>query len=175
MQIDRPPRLTADPAIHPLSSIAGAQALEPAESRLKACRACGEVQSLPAPKVGHDRKCARCGETMGSGRVHLETALPILVAGLIAFIVVLSMPLLRIELQGQHADAGLITGVTGFLHYGNAPMALFAFVCVVFAPLGRLVCRGRPRTAQSAECDAREAAARKLATELSAQVSVLAF
>jgi paraquat-inducible protein A len=132
--------LTSDPATHSLSGLTGSQALEPAESRLKACRACGEVQSLPSPRPGYDRKCARCGETMGSGRVHLDMALPILVAGLIAVIVVLSMPLLRIELQGQHADAGLMTSVTGFLHYGMAPMALFTFVCIVFAPLGRLVC-----------------------------------
>jgi paraquat-inducible protein A len=132
--------LTVDPATHPLSGLTGSQALEPAESRLKACRACGEAQSLPAPRAGHDRKCVRCGETMGSGRVHLDMAPPILAAGLIAFIVVLSMPLLRIELQGQHADAGLMTGVTGFLHYGMWPMALFSFACIVFAPLGRVVC-----------------------------------
>jgi paraquat-inducible protein A len=131
--------LTADPATHPLSGLTGSQALEPAESRLKACRACGDVQSLPAPRAGYDRKCGRCGETMGSGLIHLDMALPVLVAALIAFIVLLSLPLLRIELQGQHADGGLMTGVSGFLHYGMAPMALFTFACMVFAPLGRVV------------------------------------
>jgi paraquat-inducible protein A len=125
--------------MHPLSGISRARAFEPAESRLKACRACGEVQSLPAPRPGYDRKCARCGETMGSGLLNLDMALPILVAALIAFIVLLSLPLLRIELQGQHADGGLMTGVSGFLHYGMAPMALFTFACMVFAPLGRVV------------------------------------
>ena len=127
-----------EPASSSLSGFSGAQA-EPAESRLKACRACGDVQSLPAPRVGYDRKCRRCGETMGSGLVHLDMALPVLLAALIAFIVLLSLPLLRIELQGQHADGGLTTGVSGFWHYGMAPMALFTFACMVFAPMGRVV------------------------------------
>ncbi len=106
-------------------------------SGLKECRACGEVQALPAPHAGYDRKCGRCGETLGSGLVHLEFTFPLLLAITITFITVLSLPLLQIELQGQHAEAGLMTGVSGFLHYGNWPMALFTFAGVVFAPFGR--------------------------------------
>ena len=76
---------------------------------------------------------------MGSGVVHLELVFPIVLAALIALIVVLSLPLLGIELQGRHAEADLMTGVFGFLHYGMSPMALFTFAFVVFAPLGRVV------------------------------------
>jgi len=46
--------------------------------------------------------------------------------------------LLRIELQDS-MPSGLMTGVSGFSHYGMAPMALFTFACMVFAPLGRVV------------------------------------
>jgi paraquat-inducible protein A len=116
---------------------AGADRWVAPESRLKACRACGEIQTLPPSKAGHDRKCVRCGETMGSGRVHLELAFPILIAASVAFVIVLSLPLLNIGLQGQQADGDLMTGVFGFLHYGMPPMALFTFACVIFAPLCR--------------------------------------
>ncbi len=75
---------------------------------------------------------------MGSGRVHLDMALPLLMAASIGFLTVLLLPLLRIELEGRHADGGLTTSVSGFLHYGMSPMALFAFVCVIFAPFGRM-------------------------------------
>jgi paraquat-inducible protein A len=129
------PSLTAEPTIYGLT---GLQAAAPPEGRLRACRACGEVQALPAPRAGYDRKCGRCGETLGSGLVHLEFTFPLLLAITITFITVLSLPLLQIELQGQHAEAGLMTGVSGFLHYGMAPMALFAFAGIVFAPLGRV-------------------------------------
>jgi paraquat-inducible protein A len=111
---------------------------EPAETSHKACRACGKIQALPPPKAGNDRKCLRCGETMGSGRVHMDLAVPLLAAASIAFVTILLLPLLRIELEGRHADGGLMTGVSGFLHYNMWPMALFAFGCVVFAPLGRV-------------------------------------
>lgn len=104
-----------------------------------ACPACAEIQALPPPKAGYDRKCRRCGETMGSGLVHLDLAFPILLAAVIAFIVLLSLPLQRIELHGRHAESGLSTAVSGFFHYGMSPMALFAFVCIVFAPMGRAV------------------------------------
>ena len=126
--------MTADTAIH---SHTGEAILDPAEGTLKACRACDWVQSLPAPRPGHDRKCARCGETMGSGMVHLDIALPLLLAAAIGFLIALTVPLTRIEQAGQHADATPMTGVDGFLHYGNWPMALFTFVGVVFAPFGR--------------------------------------
>jgi paraquat-inducible protein A len=95
------------------------------------------AQALPPPRAGHDRKCARCGETMGSGLVHLDILLPILVAIVTAFAITLAVPLARIEEAGQHAEADPMTGVWGFVHYGNWPMALFVFACVVFAPLGR--------------------------------------
>ena len=75
---------------------------------------------------------------MGSGRIHLDMAMPLLMAASIGFLTVLCLPLLRIELEGRHADGGLMTSVSGFLRYGMSPMALFAFVCVVFAPLGRI-------------------------------------
>jgi len=133
---DRQPQLTADTAIH---SHTGDAVLEPAEAALKACRACGLVQSLPAPRPGHDRKCERCGESMGSGLLHLDIALPLLMAAVIAFMIALAVPLTRIEQSGQHAEATPMTGVYGFLHYGNWPMALFAFVGIVFAPFGRTV------------------------------------
>lgn len=126
--------MTAETAIHSRTGIA---VPEPAEPARKACRACGQVQALPAPRPGHDRKCGRCGETMGSGLVHLNIVLPILIAAAIAFAVALAVPLARIDLQGQHADGDPMTGVYGFLHYGNAPMALFMFVCIVFGPLAR--------------------------------------
>jgi paraquat-inducible protein A len=74
---------------------------------------------------------------MGSGRVHLELAFPILGAASVAFLTVLFLPLLTIGLQGQQADGDLMTGVFGFLHYGMPPMALFTFACVIFAPLCR--------------------------------------
>src|SRR5271156_6519903 len=90
-KFDRPSGLTLEPASSSLSGFSRAQALEPAESRLKACRACGDIQSLPTPRAGYDRKCRRCGETMGSGLVNLYLALPVLVAALIAFIVLLSL------------------------------------------------------------------------------------
>jgi paraquat-inducible protein A len=128
--------VTAETAIH---SHAGDVVLEPAEAGLKACRACGRVQSLPAPRPGHDRKCVRCGETMGGGLLHLDIVYPILIAAFIAFAVALTVPLARIELSGQHAEGDPMTGVYGFLHYGNAPMALFTFACVVFGPLARIV------------------------------------
>jgi paraquat-inducible protein A len=126
--------MTAETAIH---SHTGAAVSEPAEASLKACRACGKVQSLPAPRPGYDRKCERCGETMGGGLLHLEIVYPVLIAAFIAVTVALTVPLARIELSGQHAQADPMTGVYGFLHYGNAPMALFTFVCVVFGPLAR--------------------------------------
>jgi paraquat-inducible protein A len=138
-KFDRPPRLTAQLIPHPPTGLSGSGAFAPAESRLKACRACDATQALPAPRHGYDRKCRRCGETMGSGLVYLDLALPILLAGLVGFIIVLALPLIQIELQGQHAEAGLMTGAFGFMHYGMAPMALFAFACVVFAPLGRVI------------------------------------
>ena len=118
---------------------AGDALLAPSEAKLKACRACGLAQSLPAPRPGYDRKCLRCGETMGSGLVHLDVVFPILLAAAVAFAVALTVPLARIELSGQHAEADPMTGVHGFLEYGNWPMALFTFVCVTFAPLGRAV------------------------------------
>ena len=118
---------------------AGDAVLAPAEAKLKACRACGLAQSLPAPRPGYDRKCRRCGETLGSGLVHLEVVFPILLAAVVAFAVALTVPLARIELSGQHAEADPMTGVYGFLEYGNWPMALFTFVCVTFAPLGRAI------------------------------------
>ncbi len=128
--------MTAETAIH---SHTGSAVLEPAEPTLKACRACGLAQALPAPRPGHDRKCARCGETMGSGLIHLDIAYPLLLTIAFAFAVALTVPLARISLSGQHAAADPMTGVYGFLSYGNWPMALFAFVCVVFAPLGRAI------------------------------------
>jgi paraquat-inducible protein A len=128
--------LTAETA---LSTHSGDRAREPAEAGLVACRACGQVQSLPAPRPGYDRKCERCGETMGSGLVHLDIVFPVLIAAFVAFAVALTVPLARIELSGQHATADPMTGVYGFLNYGNAPMALFTFVCVVFGPLARII------------------------------------
>lgn len=132
------PEMTAKLASATRPAFAGPLPL-PAESQLKACRACGDIQSLPSPKTGHDRKCRRCGETFGTGFVHIELALPVLTALLIAFVTVLALPLLTIELQGQHADADLATGVWGFFHYGMWPMAMFTFACILFAPLGRVV------------------------------------
>jgi len=126
--------LTAETAI---ATDVGNAVPEPIEAGLRACRACGQVQALPVPRPGYDRKCKRCGETMGSGLLHLDIVYPVLVAAFIAFTVALTVPLARIELSGQHAEADPMTGVYGFLHYANAPMALFTFVCVVFGPLAR--------------------------------------
>jgi paraquat-inducible protein A len=128
--------LTAETAI---ATHVGDIAHDPAEARLKACRACGWVQSLPAPKAGYDRKCERCGETMGSGLTHFDSVFPLLIAAFIAFAVALTVPLTRIEQSGQHAQADPMTGVYGFLHYGNLPMALFTFICVVFGPMARIM------------------------------------
>jgi paraquat-inducible protein A len=126
--------LTVQTAIH---SHPGAAAPDPAEAGFKACRACAQVQSVPAPRPGYDRKCERCGETMGSGLLHLDIVYPILIAVFIGFTVALTVPLARIEQSGQRAAADPMTGVYGFLHYGNVPMALFTFVGVVFGPLAR--------------------------------------
>jgi paraquat-inducible protein A len=109
------------------------------EAQARECIACGKIQSLAETKPGYDRRCVRCGETLGSGLVHLSLLAPILVASLTIFVLVLCLPLLTIELQGQRSDGYLLTGVSGFLNYDMAPLAVFTVTCICLAPLVRLL------------------------------------
>jgi paraquat-inducible protein A len=111
----------------------------PPESPIKACLACGLIQSVEPPVLHRHRKCGRCGESMGSGLVHLSLVFPALLAAVFLFIGALSLPLVHIDLEGQQSDGGMTTAADGFWHYDMASLAVFVVAFVLFAPLVRLL------------------------------------
>ncbi|MFP4245646.1 MAG: paraquat-inducible protein A [Halochromatium sp.] len=107
---------------------------------LSLCEECDLLQrSPPLPPRGSSR-CLRCGHRLHRHRpASLDRTLAFALTGLILFVVANSFPFLSFEMQGQHTETTLFSGVAELAEQGKAEVAAVVFFTAILAPALQLL------------------------------------
>lgn len=128
-------------------------AIEPSALRLRACRTCGLVQSIPSTMSSTMRlECPRCGSHLrltdhARGR---SRAAAFALAALILYPPAMLMPVLEIQKMGHTSTATIWSGVVSMLSGGQIVIGLIVLVCSIVVPLLKIggmlwLCVGSPK------------------------------
>src|SRR5215831_18418280 len=100
-----------------------------------ACRDCDLLQHIPPLPPGGKARCARCGETLATGRVDpFRLPLAFTIAATIAFIIANTMPLMGLSAVGREASTTIFGGALEMWEQGSQITAVAVAFCAVIAP-----------------------------------------
>ncbi len=108
-------------------------------SSLIACPDCDLLHRISPLPEGGEARCVRCGATLYEQKPGtLERSLALSLAGLICFLLALAAPLVRVNLQGNIQEAGLVSGVMVLVGQGRLVLGLTVLIPCVLLPLMHL-------------------------------------
>jgi paraquat-inducible protein A len=105
----------------------------------RACRCCGQIQTVPSVPAGMRAACMRCGT--GFRRpvaARSAEAGAIALAALILYPVAVSLPIMQIEQFGHRTETSIMGGIATLLAGGNWAVAIIVLLCSIVFPLGKL-------------------------------------
>lgn len=107
--------------------------------RLRECPICGLFQSMPTLKRRGAACCARCGSLLRQDRTDpAGRALALATAGLLLFVLAVSLPFLRLDL-GAGQETNLTTGPVALENQGMWELALVVLGTTMLAPLAKML------------------------------------
>ena len=105
-----------------------------------ACHDCDLLQQIPLLPPGGKARCARCGETLATGRADpLHLPLVLTIAAAIAFLVANTTPLMGLSAVGREASTTIFGGALEMWQQGSQITAVVVAFCAVIAPGGHLL------------------------------------
>ncbi len=104
------------------------------------CEGCDAVFAKTPLGPGEVARCSRCGTTLdrhtGNAQRHI---LPLVVAGLVMFVVANLYPIIAITLGGQYSETTLIGAVLALGHEGMGEVALLVLATTLLFPFIQLL------------------------------------
>lgn len=111
-----------------------------APDSLCACPDCDLLLTLPANGRADNQMCPRCNALLspalgGADNLALAAAL----SGLILFVPAATLPIMKVDMLGQHGSHSLISGVSRLLAEQETSVALLVLLCTLVAPFLQLL------------------------------------
>lgn len=105
------------------------------QAGLKACTACGKLQSL-----GDEALCRRCGATVRSRRHHsLQRAWAFLIVGMLAYVPANTFPIMQTHsISGDTSDT-IFSGIITLADSGSYVVAFIIFFASICIPVAKFV------------------------------------
>lgn len=104
------------------------------------CEHCEAVWRRPALGEGEVASCERCGAGLGGKPLlNLDAALALTLAGLVAFLLATTEPILRLEAGGFRNEVSLWSMILSVWDQGFSPLSVACAIAVFFLPLMQLL------------------------------------
>jgi len=104
------------------------------------CHGCGQVHTLPDLEPGYELDCGVCGTQVLSSRINWrDKAAALTMAGVVFFLLSMSLPFLGVSAAGQTLGSDLISGVQGLWNTQHHTLAIIVFLTVILIPAIRLI------------------------------------
>jgi paraquat-inducible protein A len=105
-----------------------------------ACRDCDLLQHIPPLPPGGKARCARCGETLATGRADpLDRPLALTIAAASALLLANTTPLMSLSAVGREASTTIIGGAYEMWLQGSEITAVVVAFCAVIAPAAHVL------------------------------------
>jgi paraquat-inducible protein A len=106
---------------------------------LRECPDCGLLQYVAVPPLRHAATCERCDAVLWRRRSDpTERALAMGVVALVCYLLLVSTPLLSVEVGGRERVSGIISLPLGFDQRGMPLLAVLVLGTIIAAPLVRI-------------------------------------
>ncbi|GAB3370962.1 paraquat-inducible protein A [Spongiibacter taiwanensis] len=107
---------------------------------LCACPDCDLLVTLPSSGKADHHTCPRCDAVLSPAQRGPDNlALAAAVSGLILFAPAITLPLMKVDMLGQHGSHSLVSGVGRLLAEQETPVALLVLLCTIAAPFLQLL------------------------------------
>lgn len=108
-------------------------------ARLRECPFCGLFQRMPTLQRRGAACCGRCGSVLRQDRTDpAGRTLALATAGLLLFVLAVSLPFLRLDL-GAGRETNLVTGPVALENQGMWELALVVLATTMLAPLAKML------------------------------------
>lgn len=108
-------------------------------AHLVCCEECDVVYKRIDLKKGAKAYCIRCGAVLYKNGRSLQQVLPLVVAGLIVFMISNAFPIVQVDLKGHFSETTLLGTVLAMYHAGRGLIAALVLLTTFIFPLSDLL------------------------------------
>ena len=115
---------------------------ETPEMRLRTCRCCGLLQSIPHVPERHRAVCGRCSSTLWLPRRRVRNnawAGSVGLSALVLYLPAMTLPMVEIERFGHRSHSSIWNGSLSLLGAGEFVVGGIVFLCSVVIPLLKIL------------------------------------